>query len=33
MQYYLDRNRAALERDYPEFASFEERFEVPDENV
>ncbi len=26
-----DRNRAALERDYPEFASFEERFEVPDE--
>lgn len=31
MQHYLDRNRAALERDYPEFASFEERFEVPDE--
>ncbi|HBW11253.1 MAG TPA: peptidase S41, partial [Alistipes sp.] len=31
MQHYLDRTRAALERDYPEFASFEERFEVPDE--
>ena len=31
MQRYLDRNRTALERDYPEFASFEERFEVPDE--